>query len=406
MKIIFLLTQDLSSPSGLGRYFPWAMELSRLGHEVKIIALHSNFTSLTERNATIEGVQVEYVAQMHVKKSETGKVYFSPWQLIRVALAGTIKLCLAALKTQADVVLIGKPHPMNTIAGWARKIFHPHTRIILDCDDLESGSNRFQAHWQKSIVAWFENLAPQKAQLVTSNTQYNLKRMERMGIPAEKLIYVPNGIDPRRFSAPEPGKVRELRTALGLTDRKVIAFIGSMSLTNHPVDLLLRAFPTVQKAVPEASLLLVGTGENMNEIKELARELDIEQGAIFAGRVSPEQVSLYYAISDVTVDPVYDNEAARGRCPLKMFESWACGVPFVTADVGDRKELAGDPPAAALVEAGNAESLADGLIRLLQNPSLAAELKQVASARVEEYSWAKIVERTHWIFSKSTLVKP
>ena len=319
---------------------------------------------------------------------------------------GRLRLTLAALANQADVVLIGKPHPMNTIAALTGKIFHPQTRIVLDCDDLETGSNRFQANWQKGIVAWFENLAPQKAQLVTSNTHYNLSRMASLGIPTEKLIYIPNGIDPQRFPTPDPGEVEELRATLGLTGRKVIAFIGSMSLTNHPVDLLLRAFPIVQKEVTKASLLLVGTGEDLEVMKTLVRELDIEQSTIFTGRVSPEQVSHYYAISDVTVDPVYDNEAARGRCPLKMFESWTCGVPFVTADVGDRKELAGDPPAAYLVEAGNAESLADGLIRLLQNPSLAVTIKQVASGRVENYSWAKIVEKSHWIFSKSTFVKP
>jgi len=406
MKITFILTQDLSSPSGLGRYYPWAKELTRLGHEVHIFALHSNFANLPARKTVIDAVQVEYVAQMHVRKSNAGKTYFSPWQLIGVALMGTIKLTLAALKTQADVVLIGKPHPMNTIAAWTAKIFHPRTRIILDCDDLETGSNRFQADWQKRIVAWFENLAPHKAQLVTSNTHYNLNRMRKMRIPADKLVYIPNGIDPQRFPTPDPGEVKQLRTPLGLTGRKVIAFIGSMSLTNHPVDLLLRAFPMVQKAIPEANLLLVGTGEDLDVIKDLARKLDIEQSTIFAGRVSPEQVALYYGISDVTVDPVFDDEAARGRCPLKMFESWACGVPFVTADVGDRKELAGEPPAAYLVEAGNEEALAEGLIMLLQNPSNIAELKQAASDRVENYSWAKIVEKSHWIFSKSTFVKP
>lgn len=406
MKISFLLTQDLSSPSGLGRYYPWAKELSRLGHEVHIFALHSNFASLTDRKTFIEGVQVEYVAQMHVRKSSTGKTYFSPWQLIRVAMKGTINLTLAALKTQADVVVIGKPHPMNTIAAWTHKFFHPHTIVILDCDDLETDSNRFQAGWQKRIVAWFENLSPKKAQLVTSNTHYNMNRMESLGIPAEKLVYIPNGIEPQRFPTLDPGVVQELRTSLGLAGRQVIAFIGSMSLTNHPVDLLLRAFPIVQKAIPEACLLMVGTGEDLNEIKELARELVIEKNTIFAGRVSPEQVALFYAISDVTVDPVYDNEAARGRCPLKMFESWACGVPFVTADVGDRKELAGNPPAAYLVAGGNVESLAGGLTGLLQDPALMVKIRQVATDRVENYSWTKIVEKSHWIFSKFTNLKP
>jgi hypothetical protein len=46
-KITFLLTQDLESPSGLGRYWPMARYLAALGHQVKIGALHSNFNSLS-----------------------------------------------------------------------------------------------------------------------------------------------------------------------------------------------------------------------------------------------------------------------------------------------------------------------------------------------------------------------
>ena len=46
MKITFFLTQDIESPSGLGRFFPLAKELSRLDHQVKIICLHSNYFSL------------------------------------------------------------------------------------------------------------------------------------------------------------------------------------------------------------------------------------------------------------------------------------------------------------------------------------------------------------------------
>ncbi len=46
MRILFLLTQDLDSPSGAGRYQPMAKYLTKLGHQVTIAALHSNYFSL------------------------------------------------------------------------------------------------------------------------------------------------------------------------------------------------------------------------------------------------------------------------------------------------------------------------------------------------------------------------
>lgn len=397
MKITFLLTQDLSSPSGLGRYFPWAKELVKLGYDVRIIALHPDFAQLKRKSEVIEGVRVDYVAQMHVRKSGNSKTYFSPWQLIWVALIGTFKLTLAAAVNSGDVLLIGKPHPMNSIAALVTKVFRPKAKIILDCDDYEAGSNRFQAGWQQKLVAWFEDYVPRKAQLVTSNTYFNLHRLEAKGIPSGKLVYVPNGIDPERFRTPDGAEVSRLRASLLLNDKKVISYLGSMSLVNHAVDLLLRAFVQVHLAIPEARLVLVGGGEDLDVLKNLAQELGIDRETIFTGRVDPDKMVLYYALSDVTVDPVRDNDAARGRCPLKMFESWACGVPFVTADVGDRKELAGEPEVAFLVEAGNEKMLAFGLSTVLTNPDIKQRLSDAATKLVNAYTWQSISKRTNTI---------
>jgi hypothetical protein len=89
VKIVFLLTQDLESPSGLGRYAPLARELAALGHRVSVYALHPNF----EQHAPIESVQdnlrVVYVAPMHVRKGGTLKTYYSPLQLGLVVLRAT-----------------------------------------------------------------------------------------------------------------------------------------------------------------------------------------------------------------------------------------------------------------------------------------------------------------------------
>ncbi len=391
MKITFLLTQDISSPSGLGRYFPWAKEMALLGYEIQIIALHSDFDPLPVKRENISGVKIDYVAQMHVKKRGNSKTYFSPLKLLWIVLNGTIKLTLAAMQSSTDVLLIGKPHPMNSIAAFIVKIFKPKTKIILDCDDYEAESNRFQAGWQKKVVAWFENAVPRKALFVTCNTYYNIHRLEANGIPSQKLFYLPNGIDPQRFQEPDLDSVKKLRNDLDLDNKKVIAFIGSMSLTNHAVDILLRSFPDVQKAIPETRLLLVGTGEDIDILKNLAQTLGIEQNTRFVGRVPPEQIPLYYAISDITVDPVNDDEAARGRCPLKIFESWACRVPIVTADVGDRGRLIGDPPAGLLVLQGDHRSLSDGLIRLISNPEMGKMARNRGSKVISTYYWPQLV---------------
>lgn len=393
MKITFLLTQDLSSPSGLGRYFPWAKELVKLGHDVRVIALHPDYEGLTTKHVIQDGVTVDYVAQMHVKKSGSTKTYFSPFQLIWIALIGIIKLTAVAMAESADCVIIGKPHPMNGIAGLIIKLLRPHTRTILDIDDYEAGSNRFQFTWQKRLIAWFENTIPRFAQTITCNTYFNIYRLENQGIPVQKMLYLPNGIDPDRFQIPDPVDVQKLRKSLVLDDRKVVAYIGSMSLANHAVDLLLKAFVQVKVKISDACLLLVGGGEDLEKLHQLSKDLGIADAVIFTGRIPSDVISKYYAMSDASVDPVYDNDAARGRCPLKMFESWACGVPFITGNVGDRVRLIGNPPAGLIVLPGDVADLSDGIIRVLEIPENGEVMRNRGLLAVTDFQWDKLVHQ-------------
>jgi len=133
--------------------------------------------------------------------------------------------------------------------------------------------------------------------------------------------------------------------------------------------------------------MIVGGGDDFEQLLNLSCQLEIDQHTIFTGRISAEEIPAYYYISDVSVDPVFDNSVAKARCPIKMFESWACGVPFVTGDVGDRKRLLGSPPAGLLITPGDSEALADAIILLLNHPKMAQDLILKGFNRVKIYSW-------------------
>ena len=89
MKIAFLLTQSLESPSGLGRYKPLAEELARLGYTIEIYALHPDIDSLANSWLYQNNVAVHYVAPMHVRKQGNEKSYYSAGKLITLTLQAT-----------------------------------------------------------------------------------------------------------------------------------------------------------------------------------------------------------------------------------------------------------------------------------------------------------------------------
>jgi glycosyltransferase involved in cell wall biosynthesis len=397
MRILFLLTQDLHSPSGLGRYYPLAKELLRLGNQVTIAALHSDFESLTVKRQVLNGIDVRYVAPMHVKKRGDTKTYYPPLQLMVLAARAAAALTRAGLQIPADILHVGKPHPMNAIAGLAARSLRGRA-LFLDLDDVEAASNRFQGGWQQQGVAFFEKIMPGQAAHITTNTQYLRGRLMERGIPPSSITYLPNGIDRERFAAPDPAQLDALRCDLGLVGKKVLLFIGTLSLPSHPVDLLLTAFQRISCEDPEARLLVVGGGEDYGTLHRLASDLGISSAVRFTGRVTPDQVPAYYSLAGASVDPVRDDEAARGRSPLKLFESWACGTPFISCDVGDRRDLLGDPPAGVLVRPGEPESLAQAIRQVLYDPPFSAELVARGKQRVVEYTWDRLAKKLDKVY--------
>jgi hypothetical protein len=144
MHILFLLTQDLESPSGLGRYWPVARYLARRGHTIEIAALHPAWHTLARRAYEQDGVRVRYVAQMHNRREGSRRSYFGPLELLWVTAWATMALAWAAWLSRAEIIHIGKAQPMNGLAGWLVARLK-RRRLYLDCDDYEAVSNRFGA---------------------------------------------------------------------------------------------------------------------------------------------------------------------------------------------------------------------------------------------------------------------
>jgi glycosyltransferase involved in cell wall biosynthesis len=399
VRILFLLTQDIESPSGVGRYFPMARELARLGHKVTIAALHSDFASFINKVFFQDGVEIRYVAQMHVLKRGNQKFYFSPLKLLALSIQATWALTITALRTPVDIIHICKPHPMNSIAGLFAKYIQ-HKIVFLDCDDFETTSSHFGSSWQARGIAFFESFTPRHVHHVTTHNSFLQNYLLGLVVPRERITYIPNGVDMHRFAPPDPEEVSSLRTKLGLDGKKVVGFIGSLSLPSHPIYLLLDAFLLVHRTQSDSILLIIGSGEEADRLIEKTRQMGLEDAVKYCGRIPPNEIPVYYRICDVMVDPVYDDPTARGRLPLKLFESWISEVPFVTGDVGDRRLVLGEPPAGLLARPGDAESLAKCILEIIQNSTLGVEFRKRGLEYAQRYNWNQLVNGLEIIYKQ------
>jgi glycosyltransferase involved in cell wall biosynthesis len=387
MKILFVLTQSLDSPSGLGRYGPLAREIARRGYDVELIALHYAWHQLAQKSFIDSDVRVNYVGQMHVRKEGPRKLYYGPVRLMLVSLASTFRLTRALLRSEADIIQLCKPQPYNVLAARLGGRGRP---IYCDCDDYEAETNRFAGKWQRQIVRYFEDGIVRDAAGLTVNTHFTRQRYIDLGYPEQKIVYVPNGVERERFDI-QPQRSHLEQQLSGLdnfdSDAPLILYVGTLGLLSHPVDLLLEAFQQIAKKMPRVQLMLIGGGEDFDILVEQSRELGIDTKTFFMGRQPPEDIPAYLSLATVSVDPVHDDLIARARSPLKALESMAMGVPVVTGDVGDRRQILEDGAAGVLVKPGDSQALADGIELVLKDPQGRQRMVDEASSNRERWYW-------------------
>ncbi len=186
-----------------------------------------------------------------------------------------------------------------------------------------------------------------------------------------------------------------------LQNKKIVLFVGSLSKPSHPVDLLIYSFKLLIEKEPRSHLVIVGGGEEYDNLLKLTEKLNLADKVTFVGKISPDKIAAFYYLADVSVDPVLDDDSAKGRCPLKMFESWICGIPFVSVDVGDRMYLLGNPPAGILASSPSPEEIADAIYKVISDEKIYQTLRQRGLERVKEYSWDKIAEELSEIYLKN-----
>ena len=167
----------------------------------------------------------------------------------------------------------------------------------------------------------------------------------------------------------------------------------------HPyygIDVVVRAFSEIQKAYPEAQLDLVGGGGLEDSIRDLVARLRLSN-VKFPGVVSREEIGRFYDRADI-----YVNASNLDNMPVSVLEAFACGMPVVTTEPEGMKYIVTHERTGLLSPPGNPSALAQNILRLLNDPELAASLVQNAFEESKQYHWPAVRDR--WLRMYSDLM--
>ena len=211
--------------------------------------------------------------------------------------------------------------------------------------------------------------------------------MQHYGALPEKIGTVPCGVNTDLFQPMEPTAARQ---KLGLTDDKIILFVGRIDPLKG-TDRLISAVTHLSE-YENLRLIIIGGDEyskqELDNLKKLTGELGIADRVMFQGMVKQEHLPHFYSAADVCVVPSYYESFG-----LVALESLACGTPVVATDVGDMKNIIIPGETGYVVEDNTPNKLAYGIDSILKRPPRGVKSALAVRESINGYSWENIAGR-------------
>jgi glycosyltransferase involved in cell wall biosynthesis len=207
------------------------------------------------------------------------------------------------------------------------------------------------------------------------------RELRDAGVAAERIVVIPNAIDPARFG--QRMDVATAKAQLGLSGYTVIGFTGFMR-DWHGLDAVVKwmASPDAPSVV---HLLLVGEGPALPALKMQAEVLGITRRVTFAGLVERAMVPRMVAAFDIALQP----KAVEYCSPLKLFEYMALGKAIVAPDQENIREVLVPEVSGILFDARKPQSLTAAIARLAGDENLRARLGAEAQRTIAGHSWTE-----------------
>jgi glycosyltransferase involved in cell wall biosynthesis len=203
------------------------------------------------------------------------------------------------------------------------------------------------------------------------------KELINLGISPTKISVVYNGVDSSLFSK------RYEKSSCPL-----IVYFGRLKRYKR-VDLLIRAMKIVSKEVPDAKLVIAGSGDAESELKALVDELDLKDSVLFRGYVDEDEKAELLGSAWVFVTP-----SSKEGWGITVIEANACGTPCIAYDVpGLRDSIRNGETGLLIKEDGDVEALAESIVKVLRDDSLRKNLSERALDWAKNFSWDKSAKK-------------
>jgi len=227
--------------------------------------------------------------------------------------------------------------------------------------------------------------------VIAATIDERTQMMRYCGAPMNRVQVIPCGVDLEMFV---PYSQQEARTQMGLdTQQPLVLFAGRLDPFKGP-DILLRAASMMEE---KAQIVIVGGSltddKDLQNLRMLASELNIEQRVQFLGAQLQHVLPHLYSAADVTVVPSYHESFG-----LVAVESLACGTPVVATRAGGLMTIVHNDENGYLVPRCPG-FFAERLDAILRSPETKAQLQREARPSVLQFSWQSVANQMDEVYT-------
>lgn len=218
--------------------------------------------------------------------------------------------------------------------------------------------------------------------IFSTSTQRNYYYQNGLHVPT---TIISNGLDTKRYK-PMDGRVEQIEARYNLPPRPRILFVGRL-MKDKKIDVLIKAMPRIC-ATREVHLLLVGRGDEQQQLEQLAEQMQVRNRVHLLGFVPEEDLPGIYCASDIfAIASVSEVQS------IPTLQAAACGLPVVAADAAALPELVHDGVNGFLVSPDNPEAISRAVLRISGDPVCAREMGLASLAVGREHAEERSFER-------------
>lgn len=350
------------------RAFRLARALVRRGHAVKLFMPPWQTPEEADRVWQEDGVALRYVA-----------LQGGPLAIARRLQAETIAW-------QPDVVHAFKPKAYSgLVAEWFWRTQRHRMRVVVDADDWEGwgGWNDREAYpWvYKQIFVWQERWGMRHCHALTVASRALETLAWGAGVPPAQVRYLPNGV-----GIPLPAQ-----PVARTSDRPTVLLYSRFF--EFDAARLVAVLQRVRTAVPALRVRVVGASlqaEDGARFAQLMEQAGLTPLVEALGWVAEEQVAEAIGAADLGLYLMDDNLLNRAKCPVKLADMAAVGLPVVGEAVGQVPEYVRHGETGLLRACGAIEGLAADVVRLLEDAPLRQAFGAAAREHMQQFDWDRL----------------